>query len=105
MFDIEATKRQLGIETKKTDFEHGAAAIRAIRAIPEVNNSHNSQNSTHPSPKTHFSQQRKACFWKYKISSDSAGFTQMGLITDDLDEAQKQLTAIYGKPVSGLHKK
>ena len=77
----------------------GAAAIPAIRAIPELENSHNSQNSTPTSLKTNFSEQRKACFWKYKLTPDSAGFIQMGLLTDDFNEAQKQLTAIYGKPV------
>ena len=102
MFDIEATKRQLGINNNKADFEQHTAAIPAIRAIPEHKNS---QNSTPLYPKTHFSKQRKACFWKYKINSDSAGFTRMGLLTDDLNEAQKQLIVIYGEPVTGLHKK
>jgi hypothetical protein len=105
MFDIEATKRQLGIETKKANFEHEACAKTANTANNSKKFSHFSHISTPSKPKTNFSQQRKACFWRYKINSDSAGLTQMGLITNDMDEAQKQLTAIYGKPVSGLHKK
>ena len=108
MFDIEATKRQLGIDTsngEKADFEQEACAKHAKGANNHADISRFSRFSTPTTPKTNFSEQRKACFWKYKINSDSAGFIQMGLITDDLDEAQKQLTTIYGQPVTGLQKK
>ena len=42
--------------------------------------------------------------WLYK-TSNLDGFTRMGLMTDNQDEAEKQLTEIYGKSVTGLHKK
>ena len=41
--------------------------------------------------------------WLYK-TSNLDGFTRMGLMADNLDEAQKQLTAIYSEPVIELHK-
>lgn len=49
--------------------------------------------------------EKKCCFWCYRFNQDLPGFTQMGLMTNDQEEAQLQLTRIYGHPVEGLHKK
>lgn len=49
--------------------------------------------------------EKKCCFWCYRFNQDLQGFTQMGLMTNDIEEAGKQLTKIYGHPVEGLHKK
>ena len=107
MFDIEAVKREIGIadsNSKKTDFEACPGAIPAIRAIPRAENSMNSTNSTPPPLKSEFFRhERKACFWLYKLDTSKPGFIQMGLMTDDPSQAQKQLAAIYGKPVHDLH--
>ncbi len=67
----------------------------------------NSTNSTPPPLKSTFSgQERRACFWLYRLDSNKPGpFVQMGLMTDDPEQAQKQLTYVYGKPVYMLHKK
>ena len=109
MFDIEAVKREIGIadgNSKEADFETYPRAIPAIRAIPGGENSTNSTNSTPPPLKNAFSrQERKACFWLYKLDIGKPGYVQMGLLTDDSTQAQKQLTAIYGKPVIDLHMK
>ena len=49
--------------------------------------------------------QRRICFWLYKLNENATGFIQMGLMTDDPIEAQRQLTEIYGKPVMELQPK
>lgn len=47
---------------------------------------------------------RVCCLWFYKIDSQ-CGYTQMGLMTDNLADAQQQLEIIYDKPITDLHKK
>ena len=41
--------------------------------------------------------------WLYKINEGDPGFVRQGLMVSDPDQAQKQLTQIYGKAVIALH--
>lgn len=43
------------------------------------------------------------CMWSYRLDPDSPGRTRMGLMTDDIEDARRQLTEIYGRPVEMLH--
>ena len=105
MFDIEAAKRELGIETKRMEFEEYPRAKRANRAKKDEKFSHFSRFSTPQPPEIERASNRKACFWQYKLDAQKPGFIQMGLMTNDPVEAQRQLTKIYDKPVIGLRKK
>ena len=42
--------------------------------------------------------------WFYKIG-DQCGYTQMGLMTADQQQAQQQLEAIYNKPITRLQRR
>ncbi|WP_456380174.1 hypothetical protein [Thiolapillus sp.] len=48
---------------------------------------------------------RPYCLWLYKLDKKKDGHIRQGLMTDDPEQTQKQLTQIYGKPIYGLHKK
>jgi hypothetical protein len=41
--------------------------------------------------------------WSYMLNPELLQYTRMGLMTDDIEEARRQLLEIYGKPVTMLH--
>lgn len=49
--------------------------------------------------------EREYQLWFYRLNEQLPGYTRQGLMTTSPAEAQKQLTEIYGKPVTGLHRK
>lgn len=100
MFDVKRVMQELGI--KKADLKAVPRANHANRANPEREISTFSTVSTPSCLKNESSGTRKCCMWEYKLNTKLPGFTQMGLMTDDPIEAQRLLTAIYGRPVSGL---
>ncbi len=47
--------------------------------------------------------ERKCCMWSYLLDPGLLQYTRMGLMTNDIEEARRQLLEIYGKPVTMLH--
>ncbi|GEM_PF-4109097 len=43
--------------------------------------------------------------WLYKLDKKKEGYIRQGLMTDDPERAQRQLTQIYGHAVHDLHRK
>jgi len=41
--------------------------------------------------------------WSYMLDPKLLQYTRMGLMTDDIEDARRQLLEIYGKPVTMLH--
>ena len=41
--------------------------------------------------------------WSYMLDPKLLQYTRMGLMTDDIEEARRQLLNVYGKPVTMLH--
>ncbi len=41
--------------------------------------------------------------WSYLLDPDLLQYTRMGFMTNDIEEARRQLLEIYGKPVTMLH--
>ena len=46
---------------------------------------------------------RECHMWSYLLDPDLLQYTRMGLMTDDIEEARRQLLEIYGRPVEMLH--
>lgn len=73
---------------------------------------YNLQTAKHPAdeqpadtPLAATKEEARCCFWQYKLNDKLPGFTQMGLMADNPVDAQKQLTEVYGRPVTGLRRK
>lgn len=44
------------------------------------------------------------CFlWSFMLDPDLLQYTRMGLLTNGIEEARRQLTEVYGRPVEMLH--
>jgi hypothetical protein len=46
---------------------------------------------------------RECHMWSYMLNPELLEYTRMGLMTDDIEKARRQLLEVYGKPVTMLH--